>query len=102
MGDERANLFAERFAVQRAQPDFTLVEEQTWSASASASPLSHPLWWQHVRRPLPEDMITDRSRQYLVISAGARVPVSLEPGRALISVRLRPVALFIKNRTFRP
>jgi GNAT superfamily N-acetyltransferase len=70
-GDEHAALFAERFAVQRAQPGFALAEARHGAELAgycfgvTLQP-STP-WWQHLLTPLPEDVTTEHPGRTLAV-----------------------------------
>jgi GNAT superfamily N-acetyltransferase len=78
-GDEHAALFAERFAVQHAQPGFALAEARHgvelagYCFGVTLQP-STP-WWQHLLTPLPEDMTTERpGRTLAVVELLVRAP----------------------------
>src|SRR5712692_10597083 len=78
-GDEHAALFAERFAVQRAQPGFALAEARHGAElvgcyfGVTLQP-STP-WWQHLLTPLPADMTTEwPGRTFAVVELLVRAP----------------------------
>jgi hypothetical protein len=70
-GDEHADMFAERFVVQCAQPGFALVEARAESGlvgccfGVTLQP-STP-WWQHLLTPLPADVTTERTGRTLAV-----------------------------------
>jgi len=78
-GDEHAALFAERFAVQHAQPGFALVEARQgaelvgYCFGVTLQP-STP-WWQHLLTPLPEDITAEHlGRTLAVVELLVRAP----------------------------
>jgi GNAT superfamily N-acetyltransferase len=77
--DEHAALFAERLAVQLAQPGFALAEARHGDDlvgcffGVTLQP-STP-WWQHLLTPLPSDMTTERpGRTFALVELLVRAP----------------------------
>jgi GNAT superfamily N-acetyltransferase len=78
-GDEHAALFAERFAVQHAQPGFALAEARDgpdltgYCFGVTLQP-STP-WWQHLLTALPEDITAEHpGRTLAVVELLVRAP----------------------------
>ena len=78
-GPEHAELFAERFAGQRRQHGFTLIEaranDQLIGMGFGVTLLPDTPWWQGVTAPLPHDVTTEHpDRTFALVELLVRAP----------------------------
>lgn len=78
-GDDHADLFADRFQVQRRQPGFALVEarNRTELAGLAFGVTLQPTtpWWNHLTTPLPAEITTESpSRTFALVELLVRAP----------------------------
>ncbi|MGN9844814.1 GNAT family N-acetyltransferase [Nonomuraea sp. H19] len=78
-GAEHADLFVERFAVQRRQEGFALVEArhkaQLVGLGFGVTLLPSTPWWRNLVTPLPESMTTERpGRTWALVELLVRAP----------------------------